>query len=126
MKALISPQENNRIAEVIANAKTFPIAEPLYWIDCPSDCTTEWTFNGSEFFKPTAISNQISNEQKLEYIRQERDKRLLASDYTQLQDIVALNGEQLTLQWQAYRQALRDMINNELDLDNPIFPMPPV
>lgn len=126
MKALISPAESNRIAEVKANNKIFPVAEPLYWVDCPSDCTVEWTYNGSEFFAPTAISNEISNEQKLEYIRQERDKRLLASDYTQLQDVIALNGEQLTLQWQTYRQALRDMINDELDLDNPVFPMPPV
>ena len=52
MKALISPQENNRIVEVKANNKTFPIAEPLYWIDCPSGCTTEWTYEKGEFIAP--------------------------------------------------------------------------
>lgn len=52
MKALISPQENNRIVEVKANNRTFPIAEPLYWVDCPDDCTTDWTFNGGEFSAP--------------------------------------------------------------------------
>lgn len=52
MKALISPQENNRIVEVQANNRTFPIAEPLHWVDCPSDCTTEWTYNGSGFVEP--------------------------------------------------------------------------
>jgi len=52
MKALISPNENNRIVEVKANNKTFPIAEPLYWIDCPSNCTTEWTYVNGEFLEP--------------------------------------------------------------------------
>lgn len=52
MKALISPQESNRIAEVKANNNVFPIALPLYWIDCPDECTTEWTFNGGEFAAP--------------------------------------------------------------------------
>ena len=52
MKALISPQENNRIVEVKANNKTFPIAEPLYWIDCPSNCTTQWTYVNGQFIEP--------------------------------------------------------------------------
>jgi hypothetical protein len=49
----------------------------------------------------------------------------LASDFTQLQDVMLLNGEELTNQWKVYRQALRDMINNDLDLNNPVFPIPP-
>lgn len=52
MKALISPQENNRIVEVKANNKTFPIAEPLHWIDCPNNCSTEWTYVNGEFIEP--------------------------------------------------------------------------
>lgn len=52
MKALISPQENNRIVEVKANNRTFPIAEPLYWIDCPSNCNTNWTYVNGQFVEP--------------------------------------------------------------------------
>lgn len=125
MKALISPQENNRIVEVKANNKIFPIAEPLYWIDCPANCSTEWTYLNGQFIEPIQVSNELTNDEKLEYIRQERDKRLLASDFTQLQDVILLNGEELTNQWKVYRQALRDMINDDLDLDNPVFPIPP-
>ena len=125
MKALISPNENNRIVEVKANNRIFPIAEPLYWIDCPDNCKTDWTYVDSQFVEPIQTSNELSDEEKLAYIRAERDKRLLACDFTQLQDVVFLNGEQLTNQWKIYRQALRDMINDNLDLDNPVFPIPP-
>lgn len=37
MKALISPQQNNLVVQVATNAKTFEVAEPLYWLDCPSN-----------------------------------------------------------------------------------------
>jgi hypothetical protein len=50
MKALISPLEQVidymgnsgcRVAQV--ELLTFPVAEPLYWIDCPDDCVaSEW------------------------------------------------------------------------------------
>ena len=50
MKALISPQENNRIAEVAVT--DFPIAEPLYWLDCPNECTPEWTYVDGKFSAP--------------------------------------------------------------------------
>ncbi len=53
MKALISPQEiiNNfdstsgyRIAQV--EATPFEVAQPLYWVDCPEDCSADlWYFN---------------------------------------------------------------------------------
>lgn len=49
-KALISPIQNNRIAQVAA--ADFPIAAPLYWVDCPDDCTTEWSFDGEGFSPP--------------------------------------------------------------------------
>jgi hypothetical protein len=51
MKALISPQENNRIAQV--EAVPFEVAKPLYWINCPDSVTTEWTYNGKEFVSPS-------------------------------------------------------------------------
>lgn len=48
MKALISPNElvsnGIRIAEVAL--QDFPVAEPLYWVDCPDDCdASTWYFN---------------------------------------------------------------------------------
>jgi hypothetical protein len=50
MKALISPIEEielpdgkfgYRIAEVVSNDSVFEVAEPLYWIDCPEDCSPD-------------------------------------------------------------------------------------
>jgi hypothetical protein len=52
MKALISLNENNRIVEVKPDNKSFPIAEPLKWVDCPNDCTSEWTYVDSQFIEP--------------------------------------------------------------------------
>lgn len=54
MKALISPLENNRICEVAEN--DFPVADPLFWVDCPDNCTTEWVFDG------TSVINQLIKE----------------------------------------------------------------
>lgn len=61
MKALIDPRYNNRICQV--QEDDFVVAEPLYWTDCPSDCTTEWTYNGSEFLPPAPPSAE-DNKQK--------------------------------------------------------------
>lgn len=50
MKALISPNENNRIAQVEPNDAIFEVAEPLYWIDCPDNCEADtWTFDNGNF-----------------------------------------------------------------------------
>jgi hypothetical protein len=50
MKALISPNENNRIAQV--EAQDFPVAEPLHWVDCPETVTPEWTYVDGQFVAP--------------------------------------------------------------------------
>lgn len=65
MKALISPNENNRIAEVAT--QDFPVAEPLHWVDCPDDCTSEWSFDGIAFHEPlnpgTPVPQSVSMRQ---------------------------------------------------------------
>lgn len=42
-------------------------------------------------------------------VRVKRDALLMASDFTQLIDVSSLNGEAITLAYQTYRQALRDL-----------------
>jgi hypothetical protein len=49
-KALISPLENNRVAQV--EQESFEVALPLFWVDCPDEVTTEWTYDGSAFNAP--------------------------------------------------------------------------
>ena len=53
-------------------------------------------------------------------VRAERDRRLLASDWTQLPDVLLATKEV----WAAYRQALRD-ITEQLDPFNIVWPTAP-
>ena len=49
-KALINPLENNRIVQV--ENKTFEVAEPLFWIDCNDDVTTNNFYDGAKINAP--------------------------------------------------------------------------
>jgi hypothetical protein len=55
-KALISPLElvfddegnviGERVAQIVNDGETFPVAEPLYWKDCADDVVAdEWYLN---------------------------------------------------------------------------------
>ena len=55
MQALISPNENNRIAQVEPDNQTFEVAQPLYWTTCPDDCTTQWTYVDGQFVPPASV-----------------------------------------------------------------------
>jgi hypothetical protein len=46
-KALVSPLENNRVAQV-ADAE-FEVAQPLFWVDCPDNVCPEWTYDNGSF-----------------------------------------------------------------------------
>lgn len=62
MKALISPNENSysydgtllgsRVAQV--NNEIFPVAPPLFWVDCPNNCVADlWYYlEGKLYIKP--------------------------------------------------------------------------
>lgn len=52
MKALISPNENYRVCQI--EEEEFPVAEPLFWVECPQDITTEWSYNAGDFLLPPA------------------------------------------------------------------------
>lgn len=53
-------------------------------------------------------------------LRKERDRRLAASDWTQVPDAPVDQAA-----WAAYRQALRDLPANTTDPRNPAWPTPP-
>jgi hypothetical protein len=79
MEALISPNENNRIAQV--ELQSFEIAEPLYWAICPDNCTTEWTYVDG-VFNPPVISVPTADENKSTAI-----SLLQATDWTQIPSV---------------------------------------
>jgi hypothetical protein len=62
-KALISPLENNRIVEF--SSDIFPVAEPLFWVSCPEQVSTEWKFNEGVFEPPFLIPPETLEESKV-------------------------------------------------------------
>jgi len=48
-----------RVAQVEPDNQTFPVAEPLYWFDCPDNCQADvWYFkDGQVAVKPTDAPN---------------------------------------------------------------------
>lgn len=79
MLALISPNENNRICQV--QETDFPVAQPLFWTECPADCTTEWTYNNG-VFEPPAVPVPTAEENK-----QTATQLLQATDWTSIADV---------------------------------------
>jgi hypothetical protein len=71
------------------------------------------------------IDPNLTQEQKLAWIIEERDARLTACDWTQLPDVIALHDETWLTNWRTYRQALRDLPLT-LNIDSPVFPVPPL
>ena len=47
MKALIL---NTQVCQV--EEQDFPVAQPLYWVACPDDVTTQWTYEENTFIPP--------------------------------------------------------------------------
>ena len=76
---------------------------------------------------PVQFTGAVSYFEKLSLVRQERNKRLLASDWTQAGDVKALHTAEWVASWEGYRQALRDM-PAELttsNIDMVTYPIPP-
>lgn len=96
-----------------------------------NDCIAEWEIANTQELNALAELNKpitetpviYTNQEKLAYIRLQRDKRLLDCDWTQLLDTPSsINQEE----WAVYRQLLRDLPNqSDLNLDLPNWPIPP-
>lgn len=137
--ALISPNElvysydgtliGERIAECSQN--TFPIAPPLYWIECADDVNSnQWYFQTetqSCELIPIKTESISAYDYKYALFIVERDKRLAASDWTQMADVVASHDADWLNAWNVYRQELRDMPASitEANIDNIIWAIPP-
>lgn len=76
---------------------------------------------------PNQTYDELTFFEKLALVRQERTKRLLATDWTQASDVKALHSAEWTSAWEAYRQALRDIPAGLTlsDIDMVTYPIPP-
>ena len=91
-----------------------PVPESMDWT------TVSW--NGSELVEdPLKVQAKI--QQAWTALRTERNARLAASDYTQLQD-AHLSAEKKSA-WADYRQALRDLPENATDPTQVTWPVSP-
>lgn len=76
--------------------------------------------------EPPPPSHDELNQQAIENLRRRRDRRLYTSDYTQVTDS-PLSGAKKAA-WVTYRQALRDLPQNNPDItstDGIVWPTPP-
>jgi len=73
--------------------------------------------------KPIIIPMEFDPADLLARLRSERDRRLRASDHTQLPDIPM--DQQARATWATYRQALRDLPETTTDLAAVAWPDPP-
>ena len=79
MQALISPEENNRIAEVAV--QDFEVAQPLYWVACADDVTTSWTYVDGVFAPPVVPVPTASDNKAT------ASSLLTATDWTTIADV---------------------------------------
>jgi|TARA_R110000823_G_scaffold312952_1_gene440094 hypothetical protein len=69
-----------------------------------------------------AAINKARAELPTRFLREERNRRLLETDWTQGRDVVLSNDEE----WKTYRQALRDLPTATVDPSNPTWPEIPI
>lgn len=74
MKALILETQVCQVEE-----QDFPVALPLYWVDCPDNVTTEWTYEKNTFIPPAPISAQTNKDTAVSLLQ--------ATDWTQIPSV---------------------------------------
>jgi hypothetical protein len=94
------------------------------WAD---NAMAAWQVAYDEEHNPPA-SQPVPYEIKYQMMIIERDKRLVATDYTQLPDVIALHDSAWLQGWVTYRQELRDLpaLVNPSNIDNIPWPVPPL
>ena len=70
------------------------------------ECETAWEIIKADYY--------------MRPVRQQRNELLVASDWTQVADALVDKAA-----WAVYRQALRDLPENTIDPENPVWPTPP-
>lgn len=66
MKALISPNQENFVVQVMDDTAIFEVVEPLYWLDCPDNIVAyQYQYNEGQYVAyvpppPTADENKAT------------------------------------------------------------------
>ena len=111
-KALIL---DNKVVDV--SDATFEVHSSMSWMDCDDTVIVGYELVDGVLKDTTTIEP----DKALNDLRISRNRRLLASDWTQSRDVTLSNDAD----WKTYRQALRDLPANTSDPTNPTWPTPP-
>jgi hypothetical protein len=123
MKALISPIQENLIVQVEEDNKTFEVASPLYWLDCPNNIVAyqyQYLENQYVAYVPPAITAETN--------KQTATSLLQATDWTTIADVgnPAMSNPYLANQAEfiAYRNSVRQYAIYPVagNIDWPIVP----
>ena len=85
--------------------------DDIIWLDDSTPPTKE---------EIEVVWEEIKEEVFLKPVREERNRLLMQSDWTQIADAPVD-----AVAWAEYRQALRDLPANTTDPENPVWPTPP-
>jgi len=96
---------------------------PVRSVGGDGDIAYSRALTAAEQVTAAAVIAAHDPDDRLDNIRIERDRRLTLSDWSQVVDSPL--SEATRLLWQAYRQQLRDLPTNILDLGSPIWPIAP-
>lgn len=121
MQALIDPRFN-RVCQIEPDDSTFPVANPLFWTECPPDVETEWTYENGVFvppvpYVPTADDNKATAVSILQ-----------ATDWTTIADVgnPQMSNPYLANQAEfiSYRSVIRQYAINPVagNIDWPVVP----
>jgi len=93
------------------------LATPESWVLLTGEAQVGWTWDGSAWIAPPPPPPVLVS---IEELREERDKRLAASDFSQLLD--APLSEEARGTWRSYRQSLRDLPESYTPVESPEWP----
>jgi hypothetical protein len=102
------------------------IAEPEYaatqgWVAAPDNMSAGCVFDGTSWSNPNAPTPEQAREKLAAEMREQRNARLSATDWTQAVDVPQATKDK----WAPYRQALRDVPQQAGFPDNIQWPSKP-
>jgi hypothetical protein len=129
MIGILVRNSDNRIVgtlDVVSNedmSASTPVGQTFYENVDVDKLRMRYAYYDGSIVTYTKSQSNIDAEEKWVELRRNRDELLLASDFTQIPDSPLTAAKKL--EWQVYRQAVRDLPDNVVDVFNPIYPTPP-
>ena len=115
----------------IYNATTDIVYENISVIDVSNTFTVSASMAQSQPSVDPIVQQSMDHATAMTVLRAKRDSLLYLSDHTQLSDVMAANGADLTATYASYRQELRDLpsayenVSTFIDANTVVYPVKP-